>query len=219
MIDRLVPLFLVIPLVFEVTLNSLTYFGTRLINGGREHADLTIPADAYFPLIPWTVLIYIGAFLLWIINYILACHQDEKTAYRLLSADLVAKLVCLACFIILPTTNVRPEITGDGFWEMGMRLLYEADAADNLFPSIHCLTSTFCVIAVRENPRIPVWYKVFSFLFAAAICLSTLTTKQHVIVDVIAGVLLAEGSYQAVRITGFAAAYGRLVSRLFRRGT
>ncbi|MCR5094999.1 MAG: phosphatase PAP2 family protein [Lachnospiraceae bacterium] len=219
MIDRLVPLFLVVPLIFEVTLNMFTYFGSRLVNGSRVHADLTIPADAWFPLIPWTVVIYIGAFALWIINYILACHQDTETAYRLLSADFAAKIVCLLCFMILPTTNVRPEIAGDGFWEMGMQLLYAADAADNLFPSIHCLTSTFCVIAVRENPRIPVWYKVFSLLFAAAICVSTLTTKQHVVVDVIAGVLLAEGSYLAVRATGFDRAYGRLMSRLFRRTT
>ena len=98
-----------------------------------------------------------------------------------------------------------------------MRLLYEVDAADNLFPSIHCLTSWLCVIAVRGNEKIPKWYRAASVLIALSICVSTLTTKQHVIADGIAGVLLAEGSYFLTKKSGFLKWYGDSVTALYER--
>ena len=39
-------------------------------------------------------------------------------------------------------------------------------------------------------------YKNFSLIFALLVCVSTLVTKQHVIVDVIAGVGFAELTWQ-----------------------
>lgn len=40
-----------------------------------------------------------------------------------------------------------------------MRFVYAVDAADNLFPSIHCLVSWFCYIGLRGRRDIPVWYR------------------------------------------------------------
>ena len=79
-------------------------------------------------------------------------------------------------------------------FENAMKCLYSMDAADNLFPSIHCLTSWLCIIAVINQERVPKAYKVISVILAILVCISTITTKQHVIVDVIAGVMLAEFS-------------------------
>ena len=94
-----------------------------------------------------------------------------------------------------------------------MRLLYRMDAADNLLPSIHCLTSWFCFLAVRKNEKIPVWYKWVSLLIAVSICISTLTTKQHVLIDVFAGVALAELSYLFVEKSGFSRQYKNVMEK------
>ena len=54
-----------------------------------------------------------------------------------------------------------------------------------------------CVnLPVRSQKAIPLWYKLLSVLMALAVCLSTLTMRQHVLADVFSGVLLAEVSYQ-----------------------
>lgn len=45
-----------------------------------------------------------------------------------------------------------------------MRLLYWIDAADNLFPSIHCLVSWLCWIGVRRRRDIPYGYSFFHLL-------------------------------------------------------
>ena len=166
---------------------------------------------------PWTIIIYFGCYLFWAVNYVLCVRLDRRSAWQFLSADFLAKLVCLACFLILPTTNTRPEITGSSIWDVVMRFLYQVDAADNLFPSIHCLTSWFCYIGIRGRREVSKWYRVFSCLFALAVFISTLTTKQHVIIDVIAGAALAEVAYRVAGCTGFDSYYGRIAGKVNRR--
>ena len=205
-----------LPLVLAVACNTVTYFGSRLLMAGRVHYDISGRLDALIPLVPWTVAVYFGSYVFWVVNYIIGCRQSREEAFHFISADFAAKLVCLLCFLVFPTTKARPLIEGSSVWDHLMRLLYRVDAADNLFPSIHCLTSWFSFIAVRGNKKIPGWYRAASLLMAAAICISTLTTKQHVLPDVIAGVALAEGSYRFAGRSGFAEYYRNFVRKLSR---
>ena len=68
------------------------------------------------------------------------------------------------------------------------------------------------MIAIRKNREISKQYKIFSVIVAVAVFISTLTTKQHVIFDVIAGVFLAEGSYWFVQKSGFLKWYCRVLT-------
>ncbi len=180
-----------------LALNLTVYNCTRIFNTNMYHYDMTIEADAFFPVLPWTITIYLGCYAFWVANYACACLQDdEREAKKFLISEIAAKIVCCICFLAIPTTMTRPVIEGDGFWAAATRWLYDFDPNDNLFPSIHCLTSWFCVIAVRSQKAIPLWYKLLSVLMALAVCLSTLTMRQHVLADVFSGVLLAEVSYQ-----------------------
>ena len=86
----------------------------------------------------------------------------------------------------------RPEITGSGFWKDAMRFLYWLDQPYNLFPSIHCAISWLCWDSVRGNERFPKWYRVLTFVCGVAVCISTLTTRQHVLADILGGIALAE---------------------------
>lgn len=212
----ILPGYMRMPLALALAVNFVTYFGSRLLTKRRVHYDLSGAWDRRIPFVPWTVVIYLGCYFFWAGNYVMGCRQEEETAYRFISADLLAKLVCLGCFLALPTTNTRPVIEGHSVFEEAMRMLYRMDAADNLFPSIHCLTSWFCYIAVRSSGRVPGWYKTASLLTAVSICVSTLTTKQHVLIDVFAGVLLAEGSYFFVKKSGFAGKYAALMKKIQR---
>ena len=60
---------------------------------------------------------------------------------------------------------------------------------------MHCFYSWLSWIGVRRNRYIPGWYQVISLLIAVAVCISTLTVKQHYLADVPAGIILAEISY------------------------
>jgi hypothetical protein len=209
----LIPAYARLPLVTALVWNGVVYYGARLLTQSWPHYTLELAIDRWIPFLPWTVSVYYGCYLFWVVNYILAVRREREEGYRFLSADLLAKGVCLLCFLLLPTTNVRPAVEEAGFWNRVVAGLYRADAADNLFPSIHCLTSWFCCIGVRGREDIPRWYRRLSVGMAAAVFVSTLTTKQHLAVDVAGGVLLAEASWRAVGPTGFARAYGRVFDR------
>lgn len=211
---QIVPEIMWLPLFISISVNSVVYYGARALTGERVHYDLTGGLEERIPFLPWTITIYLGCYLFWIVNYMIGCRQDEEKAFRFISADLFAKMICLLCFLAWPTTNIRPVITGTSVWDRLMQLLYQIDAADNLFPSIHCLTSWFCYIAVRKNEKVSGWYRIFSFLTVISICISTLTTKQHVIPDVIAGVGLAEISYLLVEKSGFTCWYREKIRKI-----
>lgn len=217
--NRLIPGIMWIPIFLALVCNMIAYYGTRLVTTDWIHHDITSFLDEKIPLISWTIVIYFGCYLFWIVNYVIGCRQDQEKAFRFMSADFLAKLVCLLCFLVYPTTNIRPDITGTSLWDELIRFLYRVDAADNLFPSIHCLTSYFCFIAVRNNKKIPRWYQVLSLFITISICLSTLTTKQHVLIDVAAGVLLAEISWLFVDKSGFSRWYANILTKVYRRIT
>lgn len=212
--NQIVPETMWIPIFLALACNMMAYYGSRMLMANREHFIFSSRLDEQIPFVPWTIIIYLGCYVFWIMNYIIGCRQDRDRAFRFMSADFFAKLVCLLCFLIFPTTNIRPVIEGNSIWEELMRLLYHVDAADNLFPSMHCLTSAFCFIAVRGNEKVPKWYKTASFLMAASICVSTLTTRQHVLIDVIAGVALSELSWLFVEKSGFSRRYMDVILKM-----
>lgn len=191
----IVPKHSIIPLLLVLVWNMLLYEGSMYITRNWYHYNIESKLDQSIPLVPWTVSIYFGCYLFWAVNYVLCARQEKKEMYRFFGADMLGKLICFVVYLIFPTTNVRPEIVGNSVWDMLMRLLYEIDMPSNLFPSIHCLVSWFCFIGLRGKPNIPKWYQICSCLMAVAVFISTLTTKQHVLIDVISGVLLAEFCY------------------------
>lgn len=213
--NQIIPGIMRLPIFLALACNMLAYYGSRPLMANRQHFNISNRLDDQIPLVSWTIIIYWGSYVFWIINYIIGCRQDREKAFRFISADFFAKLVCLLCFLLFPTTNIRPVIEGNSIWDELMRLLYRVDAADNLFPSIHCLTSAFCFIAVRGNEKIPKWYKTVSFLITASICVSTLTTRQHVLIDVIAGVALSELSWRFVEKSGFSRRYTDIISKIY----
>lgn len=199
---------LLLPLA-AIIWNQTVYYGGGRLALGLGHQDWTLPIDLATPFLPWTVSIYFLCYLFWGWNYVLCAKQEKPAAYRFYCADFLAKAVCLVCFLLLPTTNVRPAVEGSGLWESLMRFLYQVDAPVNLFPSIHCLVSWLCWIGVRRREDVPRWYRHFSFWMAVAVCLSTLTTKQHVVADVAGGVLLAEICWQVAGLEPVYRQYAR----------
>ncbi len=180
------------PLILAFSFNMIVYCGARVIAGGWHHYNIESPLDRLIPFWPPSAAVYLGCYLFWIANYILIARQEKKAVCQFFSADLLSRVVCLVFYLLFPTTNTRPHVEPDGFWNWLMILVYEVDAADNLFPSIHCLVSWLCYIGLRGKKDIPAWYRGASCVMAVLVCISTVTTKQHVIVDVIGGVLLAE---------------------------
>lgn len=210
-----------VPLILAVVFNMTVYGGSRMLTKGWHHFNIEGPLDALIPFWPPSAAVYLGCYLFWCVNYILIARQGKKEVYEFFAGDLLSRCICLLFFCAFPTTNIRPEVAPEGFWNQVMRFVYAVDAADNLFPSIHCLVSWFCYIGLRGRRDIPVWYRAASCIMAVLVCISTLTTKQHVIVDVFGGVFLAEFCLRMGKRPKLCRMYERLITpsewKLFRR--
>ena len=171
--------------------NQLVYWGGAALAETRHHYQFSTALDRAIPLIPWTVCIYFGCYAFWALHYCL-CAAVPLRARRFFTADFIAKGVCFVFFVGLPTTMARPTVQGLNVWESLVRALYILDAPVNLFPSIHCLNSWLCWASARDIPAFSHGYKAFALCAAVAVCVSTLTLRQHVLLDVAGGILLAE---------------------------
>lgn len=213
-IDPVCPLYALIPLISCFIFNSLVYSGIHAVTKDWKHYDFTGGLDRKVPFIKEFVIIYLVCYVFWAVNYILTGRQGKEYCFRFVAADMISRVVCGIFFLILPTTNVRPEIAGNGFCDNLMRWLYEIDAPANLFPSIHCLVSWFCYIGIRGRKNIPKWYRLFSCIFAVLVCISTQVVKQHYMIDLIAGIALAEGTWRLSWRFGWYRGFERVFDRI-----
>ena len=103
-------------------------------------------------------------------------------------------LTGLAIFYLYPTAvplrALPPELAG----HPGFALLQGVDAAGNAFPSLHVATAAFSAIWIDRLLRLlgaPWMLRGFNLLWLLLIIWSTVAIRQHVVLDVIAGLLLA----------------------------
>ena len=109
------------------------------------------------PVVPSFIIIYFGCYISWVIFYIMSVRTDKMQCAKFIAFDLMTRTVCGIIFIILPTCNIRPEIYGDDIFSKALEYLYSIDAADNLFPSIHCLVSWNCFVGHTQFDK-KIWY-------------------------------------------------------------
>ncbi len=196
-LTKIIPAYGWASVLIMLAINMLAFQGTRLINGPWHHYDLSLPIDSYFPLIKEFVIIYIPiAYAQWIYGFFLAARERKIACYKIFTAEIIAKLFCLVCFLLLPTTMVRNDISATDFLSRWVQSVYDVDPADNLFPSIHCLESYVLTRAAFSRKigmeHCPAWFKWVNIPVTALVFASTLFLRQHVFVDVIAAVVVVE---------------------------
>ena len=114
--------------------------------------------------------------------------------------------VGLVVFWLFPT--VVPAFGVDWAQYPALQFLKSADAGGNAFPSLHVAFAVFAAVQLGRQLRsvgAPAWVHAVNVLWAVGIVYSTLATRQHVLLDVLGGALLAGA------VTWAGTARGRLV--------
>jgi peptidoglycan-N-acetylglucosamine deacetylase len=113
----------------------------------------------------------------------------ESLAYG--AAATTVTVVGLAAFLFWPTAIPRPDIDWSQY--PAFEFLKRIDATGNACPSLHVAFAVLTVVWLERLLRqmgAPVGWRLFNGAWSAGILFSTLATKQHVAVDVIAGTML-----------------------------
>lgn len=191
-LGRIIPRYSVPWLLGALIWQLLLYYFADVLTRQRPHYDLSIPLDGKIPFVPAFILIYCLAYLSWGVNYILAARESREHCRRAITGDIIAKGICFVIFLLLPTTMERPQVTGTGVLADLTRAIFAVDAPSRLFPSIHCLDSWISWRFLTDCKKVPKWYHRANFIMALLVCASTVLVKQHVAVDILGGILVAE---------------------------
>jgi membrane-associated phospholipid phosphatase len=160
----------------------IIYLGAPLISIGEVHVLRPSFLDREIPFLPWTIAIYASQFVF----LFLALWQSptSEALKHILTAIAIATMISAAVFIVWPSAIDRPAARDAAF-----ATLYFFDVPTNCFPSLHV---ALAMIAAATWPHAPT--RVLAWIWAMAIAASTLTTKQHVLLDVAGGVIVGAGA-------------------------
>ena len=154
------------------------------------------PIDDFIPFNEWFIFPYCSWFVLLAAVTALLWWNDTKSYDKLCLMMFSGMTFCLILYMILPNgLDIRPtaEAVGrDNLAMQIMQLIWKADASNNVCPSIHCQSSGCMALAfsqsklAKDRPGL----KILAWVWAALICMSTVFTKQHSIIDVFCGLAL-----------------------------
>ncbi|HKP85717.1 MAG TPA: phosphatase PAP2 family protein [Blastocatellia bacterium] len=158
---------------------------------GRIHLASPSPLpllfiDRLIPFIGWTVWIYHTQF--FILLFAVGALETSAGISRTLYSMGLASALSFCVFFFYPTELPRPTVETGGLTAQAFQLLYAIDPATNCFPSLHVALAWLAALGVAEERARA---GTFAVVWAALISLSTMTTKQHYFIDVMAGVLVA----------------------------
>lgn len=181
-----------LPLLSTLLFTAIAYLPAQLLGDASHYRDISTAWDRALPLLPVFSLPYLLAYAQWSVFWLLLGKQEAHYRNDILAGEAIGKLICGLCFILLPTTLQRPEVTGTDYFAFLTRLIYKADKPLNLLPSLHCLESWLCIRTAFTMKKLPKGYKPVTVAFSLLVFASTLLIKQHVLVDIPAGILAGE---------------------------
>lgn len=150
---------------------------------------LLMPRTAIDALIPVSVAAFPVYAALWF--YVSLPPALLRTFRQLAGFTLWISLLCLSClgiFWLFPTAVPPAEVDWTAYPELS--LIKGIDAAGNACPSLHVASAVFAArwLAVQLRQAGAPWpARLFNLAFCLAILWSTVATRQHVVLDVLAG--------------------------------
>ena len=165
--------------------------------GYRAHL-LTTELDNKIPYISWFIYFYISWYLLlFIVPYVIYIN-DKISFLKYLSSVIVSLLITLLIFIAYPTVMTRTPIITNTFNDFLVEFIYNVSTPTKCIPSLHVVFATSFMLYTLGSKNLNKLYKINIVIISIGIILSTLFIKQHMIYDVISGILVVVISWLLV---------------------
>jgi membrane-associated phospholipid phosphatase len=170
--------------------STVGYLAIDTYNASRAARVATLrletPVDTLIPFVPSFVFAYLLYYALLLLP--LFVFRRSYQLDHVIKAFLLMQVSASVVFLAFPSRMVRPALVPDGVSGAALRVLYEVDPAWNVFPSLHVGHSVLVAMMFWRYRR-----QMFPAVATAAalIIASTVLVKQHYVLDVVAGALLA----------------------------
>ena len=168
------------------------YFIIAVFTRTRATHAPEIALDRAMGVEPAWMLVYGSLYMFMAVLPMLVVRSGDLVR-RALQSYLTVMAIGYAGFLLYPTSAPRPaEVIGDGFASWTLRIAYDIDPPYNCFPSLHV---AYSFVSALTCFRVHRQVGAVAIAWAGLIALSTIYTKQHWVVDVIAGALSAGLAY------------------------
>jgi len=148
--------------------------------------------DVHTPFLPYSVYIYISEYFYFAAVYILL--RDHENINKYLYSFFLLQMLSCAIFMIYPTVYPRGNYPLPSDLPESLQAtwgwLRAVDTPGNCFPSLH-VSSVYLSAFVFWTDRHEKRYFWFFLVWGTLIALSTLTTKQHYLADILSGLALS----------------------------
>lgn len=139
---------------------------------------------------PSSLLLYASLWVYVSLGSVLLKEPRELAAWGAASFAMI--VVGLGIFLVLPTKV--PDSAIDWSQYPSLQFLKTVDVSGNACPSLHAAFAVFTAVVLHGNltaVRAPRILLAFNVLWCLGIVYSTIATRQHVSLDIVAGALLA----------------------------
>lgn len=173
-------------IVFMMVYNFAAWYVSTL----TEIPSFVFGFEKYIPFIPWSIIPYMtsGIFFCVVFFYCQNKEQLKVLTKRMLFATIVAGI----CFLLFPLkfSLSKPEVSSS-FLGYSFQFLKVFDSPFNQAPSLH-IAYAFIFWSVFRNLKKG---RTLLMLWLILLGISTLTTYQHHLIDIITGSILAHLSF------------------------
>ncbi|MFD0716533.1 inositol phosphorylceramide synthase [Paenibacillus sp. GCM10027626] len=185
------------PLLWILVIPVLNIFYGILNHGGPNVVSLTTDLDERIPFVPAFIIPYLIWYPFILAMLIVFFIKMRRVYYQTLITLCLGLVACYITYYFYQTVIIRPTITGDGFINWLVSLVY-SDNPYNCFPSIHVLTSYLMLKGMSDCTTLSKTSRLLIFITSWTIIISTLFVKQHFLLDIAGAILLAEVLYFVV---------------------
>ena len=176
--------------ILEVYAVYLVWFFAMEKIPNRNYHIVYSKLDDYIPFYKPAILMYSSWFLMLVIPFV---YLLKRKSYDNMYNIIIPMYISLIIYVIYPTAlDIRvTDITGNDICSWIIRKIQGIDAPNNVCPSIHVSTTVIIYNQFRKILKDNKKSKAFFLLWSVGICISTMLVKQHSIIDVVCGIILA----------------------------
>ena len=157
-----------------------------------EVSNIKIPFDDKIPMVKELILVYHTFSLMFVLTGFLLLIDKKDDYMKYVISLFVAQILAYIIYVKFQTYIERYDtsLLGDDIFSNLIRLTYQVDNSYSGAPSLHvCVMTLASIYFAKSNYTLKT--KIFYISYLILIALTTVLVKQHVVLDIPAGILHA----------------------------
>jgi membrane-associated phospholipid phosphatase len=164
----------------------------------RGSYSLVTALDNAVPFVKEFIIPYIAWYPFIFLGLLYFCFKDRDIYYKVLISLTIGVIISYGIYFTFQTTVPRPELVGDDFFTKLISVIYKRDKPFNCLPSLHVLETYLMIKGIQFSSAKNRLNSFIITFIGSLIIISTQLIKQHILLDLVSSIILAELIFKLV---------------------